>query len=81
MMIKCKKQTIKSIPEDIIFASSPGSNKSSKQILDLALKSLTGSKRVMEILNIPGYKQGSKISLPDVPGPLEKSDGPPQFPH
>ena len=26
-------------------------------------------------------KQGSKISLPDVPGPLEKSDGPPQFPH
>ena len=25
--------------------------------------------------------QGSKINLPDVPGPLEKSDGPPQFPH
>ena len=25
--------------------------------------------------------QGSKISLPDIPGPLEKSDGPPQFPH
>ena len=49
---RCKRQRIKSIFEDFVIASSCGTKKLPKQILDLAMRSLTVLRKFTEILNL-----------------------------
>lgn len=53
---EAKQRRIQSIANDIIFAATEGRYKSSKHIkLGMTLKSLTGSKKVVQLLNRMGH--------------------------
>lgn len=52
---ECKQQRIKSISEDIVFSAKSGKKTSKQLISGLAMKSLTGFRRFIEILNRLGH--------------------------
>ena len=52
---ECKQQRIKSISEDIVFSATSGKKTSKQLISGLAMESLTGFRRVIEILNRLGH--------------------------
>ena len=52
---ECKQQRIKSISEDIAFSATSGKKTSKQLISGLAMKSLTGFRRFIEILNRLGH--------------------------
>ena len=54
--LESRKRRIKSISQDVVFSTTWGIKKPSKHLqLGLAIKSLTGSQKVVEILNRMGH--------------------------
>ena len=54
--LESRKRRIKSIGQDVVFSTTSGIKKPSKHLqLGLAIKSLTGSRKVVEILNRMGH--------------------------
>ena len=57
--LESRKRRIKSISEDVVFSTTSGIKKPSKHLqLGLAIKNLTGSRKVVEILNRMGHCVG-----------------------
>ncbi len=53
------KRYISSIAQDLIYAKTRGNVKPAKHLcMGLGLKSMTGSKKVIEVLNHPGHCVG-----------------------